>query len=211
MRIGYARVSTGGQSLDVQIAQLKGAGRCVLVFDEKQSAKSLTGRTVLEKLLSSLETKCPQCHGFDDYCADVAPCETCAAAGRRYPDVLVVTKLDRLARNTRDLLSIVDRIGKAGAGLISLAEPWADTTTPAGQLILTVFAGIAEFERGRILERTNEGRVNAKKNGVRFGRPRALTGAQEREVKKMLRDNRAVNQVAALFRVHRHTISRLRD
>jgi DNA invertase Pin-like site-specific DNA recombinase len=86
-------------------------------------------------------------------------------------NVVTVTRLDRLARSTRDLLDIAERIGHAEAGLRSLAEPWADTTTPAGRMVLTFFAGVAEFERSLIHERTSAGRAAAKAKGVRFGRP----------------------------------------
>jgi len=92
--------------------------------------------------------------------------------------LLVVTRLDRLARSTRDLLDVAERLRDAGAGLRSLAEPWADTTSPAGRMVLTVFAGIAEFERALILSRTSAGRAAAQQNGVRFGRPPALAPDQ---------------------------------
>jgi DNA invertase Pin-like site-specific DNA recombinase len=85
-------------------------------------------------------------------------------------DVLMVTRLDRLARSTRDLLNILDAIGKAGAGFKSLGDTWADTTTPHGRLMLTVLGGLAEFERELILARTGDGRARAKARGVRFGR-----------------------------------------
>jgi DNA invertase Pin-like site-specific DNA recombinase len=90
----------------------------------------------------------------------------------------VVWRLDRLARSTRDLLELAETIAGAGAGLRSLGEPWADTTTPAGKMVLTVFAGIAEFERALIRERTGAGRIAAKKRGVKFGRPPKLTPQQ---------------------------------
>ena len=76
-------------------------------------------------------------------------------------DVVAVTRLDRLARSTRDLLDIAERLDAAEAGLRSLAEPWADTTSPAGRMVLTIFAGIAEFERSLIHERTSSGRAAA--------------------------------------------------
>src|SRR5262245_33835036 len=118
---GYARVSTDGQSLASQDAQLRAAG-CAKVYAEKVSG-STTDRPELAKVLRRLE------------------------AG----DVLVVTRLDRLARSTRDLLNILDAIGKAGAGFKSLGDAWADTTTPHGRLMLTVLGGLAEFERELIL------------------------------------------------------------
>ena len=84
-------------------------------------------------------------------------------------DVLLVTKLDRLARSTRDLLNTLATIGERGAGFKSLADPWADTTTPHGKLMITVLGGLAEFERHLILSRTSEGRARAKARGVKFG------------------------------------------
>jgi hypothetical protein len=96
-------------------------------------------------------------------------------------DVLVVTRLDRLARSTRDLLNILDAIGKAGAGFKSLADAWADTTTPHGRLLVTILGGLAEFERELIRARTDDGRKRAKARGVRFGRPLKLTAHQRQE------------------------------
>jgi DNA invertase Pin-like site-specific DNA recombinase len=90
-------------------------------------------------------------------------------------DVLMVTRLDRLARSTRDLLNILDAVGKAGAGFKSLSDAWADTMTPHGRLMLTVLGGLAEFERELILARTGDGRARAKAKGVRFGRGYAAT------------------------------------
>ena len=91
------------------------------------------------------------------------------------PAMWSFSRLDRLARSTRDLLNIAEELKDVEAGLRSLHEPWADTTSPAGRMVLTVFAGIAEFERELIHERTSSGRVSAKARGVRFGRPPKLT------------------------------------
>ena len=137
--IGYARVSTQGQDLAQQRATLREAG-CTRIFEEKVSGAK-RDRPELARLLDHL----------------------------RAGDVVTVTRLDRLARSTRDLLDIAERIKEAGAGLRSLAEPWADTTTPAGRMVLTVFAGMADFERSLIVERTSTGRIAAKARGVRFG------------------------------------------
>src|SRR5262245_44101415 len=93
----------------------------------------------------------------------------------RAGDVVVVSRLDRLARPTRDLLEIAEQLKEAGAVLRSLHEPWADTTSPGGRMVLTVFAGIAEFERELIQDRTRAGRTAARARGVRFGRPPKLT------------------------------------
>ena len=92
--------------------------------------------------------------------------------------VIVVWKLDRLARSTRDLLNTMETISEAGGKFQSISEPWANTTTHAGKMIMTVFAGIAEFERDLIRERTGAGREAAKQRGVRFGRPRKLNTDQ---------------------------------
>jgi DNA invertase Pin-like site-specific DNA recombinase len=124
-------------------------------------------------------------------------------------DLLVVTKLDRLARSTLDLLQIVARIGQQGAGFKSLGDSWADTTTPHGRLMMTILAGIAEFERELILQRTGEGRARAKAEGVQFGRKPKLTPHQRREVLRRLGEGEAMRQIAKTFNVDHTTISRM--
>jgi DNA invertase Pin-like site-specific DNA recombinase len=136
MIVGYARLSTDGQSLDQQQASLAAAG-AEKTFSEKISG-AITDRKALARAISAL------------------------GAG----DVLLVTRLDRLARSTRDLLNVLDAVGKAGAGFRSLADTWADTTTPHGRLMLTVC--LAEFERELIKARTAEGRKRAQARGVRL-------------------------------------------
>src|SRR5262245_6655863 len=148
---GYARVSTDGQSLASQDAQLHAAG-AAKVYSEKISGAK-TDRPELAKVIKRLD------------------------AG----DVLMVTRLDRLARSTRDLLNILDAIGKAGAGFKSLGDTWADTTTAHGRLMLTILGGLAEFERELILARTSDGRARAKAKGVKFGRPSVLNAHQRKE------------------------------
>jgi DNA invertase Pin-like site-specific DNA recombinase len=128
MIYGYARVSTDGQTLDSQIAALKAAGASK-VFSEKISG-AVTERKALARAIAALDQG----------------------------DVLVVTRLDRLARSTRDLLNALDAIAKAGASFKSLADVWADTTMMHGRLMLTVLGGLAEFERELIRARTSEGR-----------------------------------------------------
>ncbi|WP_341305475.1 recombinase family protein [Pseudomonas sp. TMP25] len=178
-RIGYCRVSTEGQSLENQRAVLKANG-CIRIFEEKVSGAKRE-RIELDALLGHL----------------------------RDGDTVVVTRLDRLARNTRDLLDIAERLRELGAGLLSLAEPWADTSSPAGKMILTVMAGIADFERSLILERTATGRKAAKARGVKFGRTRALTDAQLSAAKLMLQQpNATVTAVAKAFKVNRSTLYR---
>ena len=177
--IGYARVSTDGQTLDQQRAALKAAG-CKRVFEEKASGAQ-RGRRELAKMLDHLQPG----------------------------NVVTVTRLDRLARSTRDLLDIAERIREAEAGLRSLAEPWADTTTPAGRMVLTVFAGIADFERSVIAERTSAGRVAAKARGVRFGPSPSLSAEQIAHARQLIdQDNKPVVEIARLLGVHRATLYR---
>ena len=117
--------------------------------------------------------------------------------------------IDRLARSTRDLLDIAERIQATGAGLRSLAEPWADTTTPAGRMVLTVFAGIAEFERSLIIDRTRSGREAAKARGVKFGPRPTLSLAQIEHARELIDlEGRPVKEVADLLGVHRSTLYR---
>src|SRR3954452_16228817 len=127
-KLGYARVSTNGQDLAGQVAELRAKG-CAKVYREKVSGAK-TDRPELAKLLRALEPG----------------------------DVLIVTRLDRLARSTRDLLNVLDVVAKREAGFRSLKDAWADTTTPHGRLMLTVLGGLAEFERELIRARTGEGR-----------------------------------------------------
>jgi DNA invertase Pin-like site-specific DNA recombinase len=176
---GYARVSTNGQDLGSQEAELMVAG-CAKVFKEKVSGAK-TDRTELAKALRRLEPG----------------------------DVLIVTRLDRLARSTRDLLNIVAAIAEREAGFRSLRDTWADTTTPHGRLMLTVLGGLAEFERELIRARTGDGRARAKARGVKFGRPTALTPHQRAEALQRLANGDAQADVARTFNVSQATISRL--
>jgi DNA invertase Pin-like site-specific DNA recombinase len=176
---GYARVSTNGQDLGSQEAELMAAG-CAKLFKEKVSGAK-TDRAELAKAVRRLEPG----------------------------DVLVVTRLDRLARSTRDLLNVLATIGERQAGFRSLKDTWADTTTPHGRLMLTVLGGLAEFERELIRARTGEGRKRAKARGVRFGRPAALTPHQRHEAIRRLANGEAQADVARTFNVSQATISRL--
>jgi DNA invertase Pin-like site-specific DNA recombinase len=124
-------------------------------------------------------------------------------------DVLVVTRLDRLARSTRDLLNILATIGEHEAGFRSLKDTWADTTTLHGRLMLTVLGGLAEFERELILARTSDGRARAKARGVRFGRPAALTPHQRAEALQRLANGEVQADLARSYGVSQATISRL--
>lgn len=124
-------------------------------------------------------------------------------------DVVIIAKLDRLARSTLDLLRIVDAIGKAGASFKSLGDAWADTTTPHGRLMMVVLAGIAEFERELILQRTSDGRARAKAEGKHLGRHPKLTPHQQSEAMARLGDGETTREIARSFNVDHSTISRL--
>ncbi len=179
MIIGYARVSTDGQSVDGQHAALIAAG-AERVFAEKVSG------TVSDRRAR-------------------ARCVAALGAG----DVLLVTKLDRLARSTRDLLNTLAAIGDRGAGFRSLGDPWADTTTPHGKLMITVLGGLAEFERHLILARTGEGRQRAQARGVRFGRKLKLTKHQREEALARREAGEPLAEIGRSYNVSHSTISRL--
>ena len=177
---GYARVSTDGQSVDAQVKQLRAAGAAKIFRETASGAK--TDRRELAKALKALGDG----------------------------DTLLVTRLDRLARSTRDLLNTLDTIAKAGAGFRSLGDTWADTTTPHGRLMLTVLGGLAEFECELIRARTGEGRERAKERGVHMGRPPALTRHQREEAHEALANGSATQaDLARRFNVSQSTISRL--
>ena len=123
---------------------------------------------------------------------------------------MMVTRLDRLARSTRDLLNTLAAIAGKKAGFRSLYDAWADTTTPHGRLMLTVLGGLAEFERELIRARTSEGRERARARGVKMGRPCKLTPHQQREaIKRRDRDGETLADIARSYNVSTGTISRL--
>ena len=179
MIVGYARVSTDGQTLDAQHSTLIAAG-AEKVFAEKVSG-AVTDRKALAKATAALGPG----------------------------DVLLVAKLDRLARSTRDLLNTLAAIADRGAGFRSLGDPWADTTTPHGKLMITVLGGLAEFERHLILARTSEGRQRAKARGVRFGRKLKLTKHQREEALARREAGEALAEIGRSYNVSHSTISRL--
>jgi DNA invertase Pin-like site-specific DNA recombinase len=124
-------------------------------------------------------------------------------------DVLIVTRLDRLARSTRDLLNILDQVAKAAAGFKSLKDTWADKTTPHGRLLLTVLGGLVKFERELIRARAGEGRKRAIERGVKFGRPRKLTPHQRGEALQRLAAGETQADIAQSYAVDSTTIGRL--
>jgi DNA invertase Pin-like site-specific DNA recombinase len=179
--LGYARVSTYGQTLDAQLEQLRKEG-CSKIYCEKASGAQPERRELL-RLLKAV------------------------AAG----DVVTVTRIDRLARSTFDLFAIVKRIVDAGAQFRSLAEPWADTSTSTGRLMIAVLGGLADVERDLIRTRTAEGRTRAKARGQRMGRPPKLTPEQQREARRRRAEGATLEELAKSYNVARATISRLGD
>jgi DNA invertase Pin-like site-specific DNA recombinase len=177
--IGYARVSTNGQDYNGQITELEAAG-CTRIYREKVSGAK-ADRVELGKLLKVI------------------------GAG----DVVVVSRLDRLARSTLDLLGILRMITDAGAKFRSLKDPWADTTTPHGELMVTILAGLATFERHLIKARTDEGRKQAQARGVRFGRKPKLTPEQRREALQRLANGESQASLARSYNIDPAAICRL--
>ncbi len=178
--LGYARVSTRDQDYEGQIEALKAEG-CEVVFREKISGEKAANRPQLAKLLKALQPG----------------------------DVVLIAKLDRLARSTRDLLNILHEIGERGAAFKSLGDAWADTTTPHGRLMLTILGGLAEFERELIRRRTGEGRTRAMQRGVKFGRKPKLTKHQQREVIARIERGDVQADIARSLNVSEAMISRL--
>jgi DNA invertase Pin-like site-specific DNA recombinase len=178
MIYGYARVSTDGQSLTAQVATLKAAGADKVFREVASGAK--TDRAQLHRLLKVLDEG----------------------------DVLLVTRLDRLARCTRDLLNTLAAITGKKAGSRSLADAWADTTTAHGRLMLIVLGGLAELERSLISERTHAGVRAAKQRGVKFGRKPKLTRQQIDHARKLVEQGEAVGDVADTLSVSRATVYR---
>jgi DNA invertase Pin-like site-specific DNA recombinase len=182
MIYGYARVSTDGQSVTAQVKALRAAGAGKVFRETASGAK--TDRAQLRRALAQLD-------------AD---------------DVLMVTRLDRLARSTRDLLNTLAAIGDKRAGFRSLVDTWADTTTAHGRLILTVLGGLAEFERELIRSRTGEGRARAVAKGVKMGRKPKMTRHQKAEAVRRRDKPARVESLADIgktFNVSGWTIARL--
>jgi DNA invertase Pin-like site-specific DNA recombinase len=178
--VGYARVSTHDQHLTGQLEALRAAG-AETIYREKISGVR-ADRPQLAKLMASLK------------------------AG----DVVLVTKLDRLGRSTRELLDLIERIGKAGAAFRSLGDPLFDTSSAQGQLLATMLAAIAQFERSLIAERTGEGRTRAMANGVKFGRKPKLSDYQRKEaLKRRDAGEETLAEIAKSYGVDVSMISRL--
>jgi DNA invertase Pin-like site-specific DNA recombinase len=179
MNYGYARVSTYGQTLTAQVEELR-AKECGTIYRETASG-ARPDRRELNRMLKQL------------------------AAG----DVVMVTRIDRLARSTFDLFAIVKQITDAGGQFRSLAEPWADTATSTGRLMLAVLGGLADVERDLIRVRTAEGRERAKAQGRPMGRKPALTPQQASGARQRRADGATLKELAESYNVGRATISRL--
>jgi DNA invertase Pin-like site-specific DNA recombinase len=179
--LGYARVSTYGQTLDAQLEQLKAEG-CVKIYREKASGAKADRRELLQMLKE-------------------------LAAG----DVVMVTRIDRLARSTFDLFAIVKQIVDAGGQFRSLAEPWADTATSTGRLMIAVLGGLADVERDLIRTRTAEGRTRAKARGQHMGRKPKLTPKQQAEARQRRAEGATLKELAESFNVGIATISRMSE
>ena len=181
MIYGYARVSTDAQDLAPHVAQLKAAG-CEKVFREK-----ITGTTADRPQLGKLMKR-------------LAP-----------GDVVITPAVDRLSRDTTDLLVIARAMQKAGAGIRSLAEPFLDTTSDFAEIVFAILGVAAKLERRRLLERTARGRADAKARGIKFGRKPKLTAHQQREATARLKRGETQRSVARSYNVSQATISRLRS
>jgi DNA invertase Pin-like site-specific DNA recombinase len=179
MKYGYARVSTSKQDYELQVEQLKAAG-CERIFAEKVSGKSTDGRREFQRLMKALNPG----------------------------DTVVVTKLDRLARSSRDLLNILGQLEEGACGFVSLGETWCDTTSDVGKLVITIMSGIAEFERKLILSRTEAGIAKAKANGKKFGRPSRLDVGEKRKIAERYAAGETMAQLAADYEVGEATIFR---
>ena len=176
---GYARVSTQDQQLTGQLEVLKAAGAATIYREKVSGVRA--DRPQLTRLMAALKPD----------------------------DVVVVTKLDRLGRSTRELLDLIERIGKAGASFRSIGDPLWDTGSAQGRLLSTLLAAIAEFERELIRERTGEGRRRALANGVKFGRKRKLSDFQRREAVKRRAAGERLADIAKSYAVDISMISRL--
>jgi DNA invertase Pin-like site-specific DNA recombinase len=178
-KIGYARVSSNTQDYQGQVDALKAFG-CERIYSEKQSGKTTDGRRQFEKLMKELLPG----------------------------DTVVVAKLDRLARSSRDLHNIIHELDGLSCGFLSLGESWCDTTTSHGRLMLTIMGGIAEFERSLIRSRCDEGIRRAKAKGTKFGRKRSLSPEQVKIAADRYAKGETMAELAVVYGVSEPTIWR---
>src|ERR1700756_2919887 len=176
---GYARVSTQDQHLTGQLEALKEAGAATSYREKVSGARA--NRPQLAKLMACLKEG----------------------------DVVLVSKLDRLGRSTRELLDLIERISQAGAAFRSLGDPLWDTSSSQGRLLSTLLAAIAEFERDLIRERTGDGRKRAMAKGIKFGRKPKLSDYQRKEALKRRAAGETLASIAKSYAVDISMISRL--
>lgn len=178
MKIGYARVSTDDQSLNLQLDALTAAG-CDKVFSDRGVSGADTTRTGLSNALGSVQEG----------------------------DVLIVWKLDRLGRSLVHLIELVETLRSRGAGFCSLTDG-IDTTTSTGKLVFHIMGALAEFERDLIRERTCAGLAAARLRGAKIGRPRKLSREQVEEIKHLHAKGISFSKLAPRYKVNRSTLSR---
>ena len=177
MIFGYARVSTQEQNLDRQIDSLKISGAEEIIQEKITGTKA--DRPELNRLLDKL----------------------------RKGDVILVTGLTRLSRSTKDLFSLVDKIEKKGANIKSLKESWLDTTTPQGKLMFTFMAGISQFERDLISQRTKEGLAAARARGRKGGRKPKLDDNKKKAIYKLYQQKETtVKNLCTMFNISKPTL-----
>lgn len=178
MIIGYARVSTSGQNLDGQCDRLRQAG-CERIYSEKISGAKAQ-RPDLERMLDAL----------------------------REGDTVVITELTRLGRSVKELFSIIERVHEAGASIKSIRETWLDTTTPQGNLLFTIFAGLSQFERDLIRQRTRQGLEAARTRGRKGGRPKSDESKVSTALKMYESKLHTIAEITAATGISRSTLYR---
>lgn len=179
MLIGYKRVSTQGQKLDRQTDILNEYG-VERIFEEKVTGTK-RNRQELDKMLDTL----------------------------RKGDIIIVTDLTRLSRSTKDLFQIVETINSKGAEIKSLKESWLDTTTPQGKLLFTIFAGLSQFERDLIADRTKDGLVSARNRGAKLGRPNKFQDKQDVILEMYNSNNYSINDIITAAGISKTSLYRL--
>jgi DNA invertase Pin-like site-specific DNA recombinase len=180
MKYGYARVSSDTQDYAGQVEALKASG-CEKIYSEKASGKSTNGRPELAKLMRALLPG----------------------------DTVAVTKLDRIARSSRDLHNIIHDLKEKGCGFVSLGDSWCDTTSDVGRLILAIMGGIGEFERGLIHKRCQEGIERAKRKGTKFGRPTVVDASQRKKMAERFAAGESMAELAKDYEVGVATVWRV--
>lgn len=179
MKIGYARVSTDYQSLDLQIDALKEEG-CMQIFQDEGLSGALILRPGLEEALNSLKEG----------------------------DTLIVWRLDRLGRSLQHLIDIVNLLGNKNINFKSLNES-IDTATSGGELLFHIMGALAQFERKLISERTKAGLEATKRRGKKLGRPFSLTQEQINHAQEVTsKGNQTISEMASILGVHRSTLHR---